>query len=88
MAAAQMFLDLLRSAHGERLLRMKGIICLAEDPDRPLVIHAVQSVMHPPARLKEWQGDDRRTRLVVITKDLPERLCAAIVRCFHGKALH
>ena len=85
MAAAQMFLDLLRSAHGERLLRMKGIICLAEDPDRPLVIHAVQSVMHPPARLKEWQGDDRRTRLVVITKDLSEDYVRQLFDAFMGR---
>ena len=85
MVSVQMFLDLLRSTHGERLLRMKGIICLAEDPDRPLVIHAVQSVMHPPARLKEWQGADRRTRLVMITKDLPEDYVRQLFDAFMGK---
>ncbi len=31
-----MFLDLLRSTHGEKLLRVKGIVQIAEDPDRPL----------------------------------------------------
>ena len=84
-ASVQMFLDLLQSAHGERLLRMKGIICLAEDPERPLVIHAVQSVMHPPARLKEWQGNDRRTRLVVITKDLAEDFVRQLFDAFTGR---
>ncbi len=85
MVSVQMFLDLLQSTHGERLLRMKGIICLAEDPDRPLVIHAVQAIMHPPARLKEWQGEDRRTRLVMITKDLPEDYVRSLFDAFMGK---
>jgi G3E family GTPase len=85
MAAVQMFLDLLQSTHGGRLLRMKGIICLAEDPARPLVIHAVQAIMHPPARLKEWQDGDRRTRLVLITKDLPEKYVRQLFDAFMGK---
>ena len=68
----EMFLDLLRSAHGDRLLRMKGVIELAEDPDRPLVIHGVQSILHPPARLPAWPDAARGTRLVLITLDMPE----------------
>ena len=81
-ASIEMFLDLLRSAHGERLLRLKGIIELAEDPSRPLVVHAVQSVLHPPARLAAWPDATRGTRLVLITLDMPEdyvrRLFAAV----------
>ena len=81
-AAVEMFLDLLRSAHGERLLRLKGIIELAEDPSRPLVVHAVQSILHPPARLAAWPDAGRGTRLVLITLDMPEdyvrRLFAAV----------
>ena len=46
-----MFLDLLRSAHGEKLLRMKGVIELRDDPERPLVLHGVQTILHPPDRL-------------------------------------
>ena len=53
-SAIEMFLDLLLSTHGERLLRLKGIIELAEDPSRPLVVHAVQSLLHPPAWLPAW----------------------------------
>ncbi len=45
--ALEMFLDLLRSAHGPRVLRMKGIVRLAEDPERPLVVHGVQEIFHP-----------------------------------------
>jgi len=81
-AAIEMFLDLLRSTHGERLLRMKGIVQLAEDPARPLVVHGVQKILHPPARLPFWPDGAQGTRLVLITLDMPEdyvwRLFAAI----------
>jgi G3E family GTPase len=81
-AAIEMFLDLLRSTHGEKLLRMKGVIELAESPERPLIVHGVQKILHPPARLPAWPDDVRGTRLVLITLDMPEdyvrRLFAAI----------
>ena len=71
-SAIEMFLDLLRSAHGDKLLRMKGVIELAEDPSRPLVVHGVQKILHPPARLPAWPDGQRGTRLVLITLDMPE----------------
>ena len=84
MATFDMFLDLLRSAHGTKLLRMKGIVGIAEDPDRPLVIHAVQHAMHPPTQLPSWPGGDRRTRLVFITCDLPEAFVRGLFDAFTG----
>ncbi len=51
-AAFEMFIDLVRSLHGPKLLRLKGIVKLAETPARPLVIHGVQHVMHPPCLLE------------------------------------
>src|SRR5690606_17099753 len=64
--ALEMFIDLLRSAHGEKLLRMKGIVLMENSPERPLVLHGVQSVFHPPERLPAWpEGAERRTRLVL-----------------------
>ncbi|MFE0016820.1 CobW family GTP-binding protein [Mesorhizobium sp. NPDC059054] len=71
-AAIDMFFDLLRSTHGEHLLRMKGVIELKEDPARPLVVHGVQKLLHPPARLPAWPDGQRGTRLVLITLDMPE----------------
>ena len=78
-AMLEMFLDLLRSVHGENLLRLKGIVKLAETPERPLVIHGVQHVFHPPVRLPHWPDGDQRTRLVLITRDLDP---AAVKRLF------
>lgn len=66
----ELFLELLRSYHGPNLLRVKGIVKLEDDEDRPMVIHGVQHVFHPPARLDAWPDDDHRSRLVFITKDI------------------
>ncbi|OJU83860.1 MAG: GTP-binding protein [Shinella sp. 65-6] len=83
--ALEMFIDLLRSAHGEKLLRMKGIVLMSNSPERPLVLHGVQSVFHPPERLAAWPDpDDRRTRLVLITKDLPEAFVRDLFDAFTG----
>ncbi len=64
-----MALELLVSTRGENLLRVKGIINV-RDADKPLVIHGVQHLFHPPVELPAWPDDDRRTRIVFITRDL------------------
>jgi G3E family GTPase len=71
-SALEMFLDLLLSVHGDKVLRIKGIVELAEDPSRPLVVHAVQRLVHPPARLPQWPDTTRGVRIVLIAQDLPE----------------
>jgi G3E family GTPase len=86
--ALEMFVDLLRSAHGEKLLRMKAIVQLSDRPDRPLVLHGVQSIFHPPQRLAAWPDPtDQRTRMVLITKDLPEAFVKDLFGAFTG-AVH
>ena len=69
-AALSLFLELLVSAHGARLLRFKGLVALADDPARPAVAHAVQHIAHPIGRLDAWPDDDRETRMVFIVQDL------------------
>jgi G3E family GTPase len=83
--AFDMFLDLLRSAHGSKLLRVKGLVGLADDPDRPVVIHGVQHVFHVPAVLPAWPDGDRRSRLVFIVKDLDKRFVEKLWDAFLGK---
>lgn len=83
--ALDMFIDLLRSAHGEKLLRMKAIVCTAEQPERPLVLHGVQQIFHPPQRLAAWPDPaDRRTRMVIITKGLAESFVRDLFDAFTG----
>jgi G3E family GTPase len=80
--ALTLFLEALAEHCGADLLRLKGIVGIAESPDRPAVIHGVQHVFHPPAWLERWPADDRRTRLVFISRRIPglwfDRLLAAI----------
>jgi G3E family GTPase len=82
----EMFLELLRASHGTKLLRIKGIVKLAEMPDTPVVVHGVQHALHPTARLERWPDDDHRTRLVFITRDLPERTVRELFEAFIGQA--
>lgn len=71
-------LEMLLRFRGPDLLRIKGIVNVI-GVDRPMVIHGVQHVFHPPEILEAWPSDDRRTRLVMITKDLDQ---AELVGCF------
>jgi G3E family GTPase len=81
-----MFLELLRANYGAQLLRVKGIVKLAEMPDTPVVVHGVQHVFHPTARLERWPDDDHRSRMVFITRDLPERTVRELFEAFLGAA--
>lgn len=84
--ALEMFIDLLRSAHGEKLLRMKAIVALSDKPEKPVVLHGVQAIFHPPVRLPAWPDpEDRRTRMVLIVKDLPESFVRTLFDAFLGK---
>lgn len=65
-----LFCELLRSAYGASLLRVKGVVLLDDEPGRPVVVHGVQHVFHPPVRLESWPDGDRRTRIVFIVRDL------------------
>ena len=61
-----------------------AIIHVAEHPERPLVLHAVQATMHPPAMLPRWPTPDRRTRLVIIADGVPERHLSDLFAAFTG----
>jgi G3E family GTPase len=80
--ALTLFLEALAEHCGANLLRMKGIIRVTENADRPAVIHGVQHVFHPPAWLERWPTADRTSRLVFITRGISrpwiEALLAAI----------
>jgi G3E family GTPase len=85
-ATIDMFLELLRTAHGAHLLRVKGIVALNDDPSRPLVIHGVQHIFHPPARLDAWPDDDHTTRIVFILHDMEPSFIQGMWNAFVGVA--
>ncbi|MBT9552088.1 MAG: GTP-binding protein [Hydrogenophaga sp.] len=82
--AFQHWLGLLTALRGERLLRFKGLIHIAEDPDHPLVVHAAQHLVHPPVPLPAWPDADRRSRLVFITQGLERQLIESTLLKFTG----
>lgn len=84
-AAFEMFLDLLRSGHGPKLLRLKGLVALADEPDRPMVVHGVQHVIHMPVQLAAWPDDDHRSRLVLIVRDLEPAFVTGLWDAFLGR---
>ena len=63
------WVERLLEENGDRILRLKGILHVAGDP-RPVVVHGVQHIFHPLDRLPAWPDADRRSRLVVIVRDL------------------
>jgi G3E family GTPase len=58
------WLTMLLHARGREILRVKGLLDVGGDG--PLLVDAVQHVVHPPLHLDAWPDDDRRSRLVVI----------------------
>lgn len=78
----ELFMELLKSYHGANLLRMKGIVKVSDDPARPVVLHGVQHVFHPPVRLAAWPDGDERTRLVFIVKDIEKPMIEGLFRAF------
>ena len=79
-----LFWAMLRSIHGPRLLRLKGLVDLAGQPGRPLLLHAVQQVLHPPVQLAAWPDGDHRSRLVLIVKDVEEETVRQLWSAFLG----
>ena len=65
------WLELLANYRGEDMLRVKGILNV-EESDKPIVLHGVQHLFHPPVQLDAWPSEDRRSRVVFITRDMDE----------------
>ncbi len=75
-------LEMLTSVAGDGLLRVKGIIDVAGE-GRPRVIHAVQHIVYPWARLEEWPAQwVRRSRIVFIVRALERDYVESAFRHF------
>ena len=61
-----MAIGALQNSFGADLLRLKGIVELAEMPGRPVVLHVVQHLLSPPRSLPDWPEGMAGSRLVVI----------------------
>src|SRR5215210_5963453 len=68
----QMFgiwLTMLLHRHGDRVLRLKGLLNVGAERG-PLLVEGVQHVIHVPRHLREWPDEDHRSRIVFIARDL------------------
>jgi G3E family GTPase len=67
----QFLLDGIAQNLGPGLLRVKGLVNIAEEPGRPAVIQGAQHLLHTMTWLDKWPDSDHRTRVVFITQGIP-----------------
>src|SRR5258707_941897 len=65
-------METLIALRGPDLLRVKGLLNVAGCRG-PVVVHVVQHLAHPPVELAAWPDKSRVSRLVFITRNIPER---------------
>lgn len=75
------WIEALTMVHGNDLLRVKGILHVG-GAEGPVAIHGVHHVFHPPAMLPEWPSDERSSRIVLITRDLPREPVEQMLHAF------
>ena len=76
--------ELLREFQGANLLRVKGLLHVRGEK-RPVVMHGVQHVFSPPVKLDRWPDDERRSRIVFITRDLSRANIEATLPALHAE---
>jgi G3E family GTPase len=69
--ALTLMLQALAENCGEKLLRFKGLVHIAEMPDRPAVVHGVNHIFYPPTWLDHWPGENRSTQMIFIGTGIP-----------------
>ena len=72
------WLDSLVMAHGEDLLRVKGVLDIVGQ-ERPIVVQAVQRLFHPPAKLAAWPAGAQRSCIVFITRGLSREFVSEVL---------
>jgi G3E family GTPase len=75
----QFLLDGIAQNLGAGLLRVKGLVNIAEEPGRPAVIQGAQHLLHTMAWLDRWPDSDHRTRIVFITQGVPKDSLSDII---------
>jgi G3E family GTPase len=64
-------MEAVRMVYGDKILRMKGILAI-EGEALPVVVHGVYQAFYPTEQLPAWPSNDRRSRIVFITKELED----------------
>ena len=82
--AIDLWFDALLMLRGPDFLRIKGILNVV-GLKAPVVIHGVQHIFHPPLMLKKWPSEDRRSRIVFITRDIKESAIRDTLKMLTGE---
>ncbi len=77
------WLTMLLNRHGDRILRVKGILGIAGE-DNPVAIHGVQHLVHTPVHMGGWPDRERRSRIVFIVDGLDETLLKRSFEAFNN----
>ena len=75
------WIEMLITTQGENLLRIKGILNV-EGEAKPVAVHGVQHLFHPPVGLPEWPDDDHRSKIVFITRDIGRKVIEDTFKAF------
>jgi G3E family GTPase len=70
-------IETLMALRGPDLLRVKGFLDV-EGCRGPVLVQIVQHLVHPPTELAEWPDGERGSRLVFITRRVPETQVRAL----------
>ena len=79
------WMSMLLHRHGDRVLRIKGLLNVAGVPG-PVLVNGVQHLVHPPAHLDHWPDGDRRSRIVVISNGLDRQEIGRSLHAFNAIA--
>jgi G3E family GTPase len=85
--ALTLLLQALAEHCGARLLRLKGLVDVAEMPGQPALIHGVQHVFAPPEFLPRWPSADHSSRLVFITQGVPRYFPARLLEAIEAEVV-
>jgi G3E family GTPase len=69
------WMTMLLHAHGQKILRIKGLLDI-DGRDGPVAFHCAQHLVHPPQHFEQWPSSDRRSKLVFVMRDLDPLLVA------------
>jgi G3E family GTPase len=76
-----LWLSMLLNRHGAQILRVKGLLNV-EGSATPVAIHGVQQLVHVPTHLSAWPDDDRRSKIVFITRGIGAASISRSLRAF------
>ncbi|HVI13223.1 MAG TPA: GTP-binding protein [Pseudolabrys sp.] len=78
-------MDALMQLRGPDLLRVKGFLDV-EGCKGPVLVQFVQHLAHPPVELQAWPDANRQSRVVFITRNIPERQVRALFQAIKALA--